>query len=99
MGGRYSRGGTHSSTALSGSGWRRGGDQSSWVGAAGRGKGGTGHPGLESASSVGLHHAKTRERKVMERGRRGGRGAQMKGFGQLMALNAYKMAGSKRKEN
>ena len=89
MGGKCSRGGTHSSTALSGSrgghdgdgshscwrgcssgssGWRGGGDKSSGVGATGRGRGGTVHPGLKSASSAGLHHATARGGEEMERG-------------------------------
>ena len=89
MGGKCSRGGTHSSTALSGSrgshggdgshscwrgcssgssGWRGGGGKSSEVGATGRGRGGTVHPGPKSASSAGLHHATAREGEEMERG-------------------------------
>ena len=62
MGGRCNRGGTHSSIALSGSrGSHDGGGGSSCAGAAGRGRGGTAHPGLESASSTSFHHARARE--------------------------------------
>ena len=81
MGGRFSRGGTHSSTALKGSrgsDWRRGGSGtswwrhgssgSSWVEAAGRGRGRTAHPGPESASSASLKHARAREGEEMKRG-------------------------------
>ena len=90
-GGKCSRGVTHSSIALScskGSGWRRciGG---SWVRAADRGRGGTAHPGPESESSMGLNHARATEGEGMERERGGGGGRQMKGFSELMALNAY----------
>ena len=66
MGGRCRRGGTHSSTALSGSrgsGWRSGG--------GGGGKGGTTHPGPKSASSTGLHHAGPENEKKWRGGGRG----------------------------
>ena len=75
IGGRCSRGETHSSTALSGSrgsGWRHGGGGRSWVGAAGRGRGGKAYLGLKSVSSAGLHHARAREGEEMERGGGGG---------------------------
>ena len=78
MGGKCSRGGTHNSTALSGSrgsGWRLDGGGSSWVGAAGRGRGGTVHSGPESASSAGLHHVRAREGEKMEGGGGDGGGA------------------------
>ena len=82
MGARNIRGGTHSSTALSGSRgshggsgshscWRLSGGRSSQVGAVSRGRGGTEREQPESASSTGLHHARARGGEEMERVRGG----------------------------
>ena len=81
MGGRSSRGGAHSSTALSGSTSRHGGgggirscwnsnggEDRAWIGAVGKGRGGAVHPRLESVSSAGLHHGWVREGEEVERG-------------------------------
>ena len=53
-------GGGRSSWARSGGGscWGRGDGGSSWARAVGRERGGTAHPGPESASSTGFHHTR-----------------------------------------
>ena len=86
MGGRNSRGGAYSSTALSGStsrhggggsrsGWKSsGGGCRAWIGAAGKGRGGAARLRPESVSSVGLHLGWAREGEEVERGTSNGKG-------------------------
>ena len=95
MGGRISRGGTHSIAVSSSRGsqvgddshncWsssdggrskglKRGGEGSNWIGAVGRGMGGTAHPRPENVASAGLHHVRVRVGEEMERGGGGGGG-------------------------
>ena len=48
--------------------WRCGDGKSSWVGAAGMGRGGTAHSRSKNGASTSLHHVRAREGEEMERG-------------------------------